>query len=453
MLTKSKNHNPNYLAKVVSLKGLRKHPNADRLQVVDVDFQQVITSMDAKEGDIYVFFPVESKISKEFLSFTNSFRDSELNQDSEKKGFFEDKCRVKAVKLRGEKSMGYIIPFDIIIEWSGLARSLKSTFIGEEFDTINGKLLLEKYVVKTKEPRDSRQGKKPKLSRLIDGQVHLHIDTENLRKNAHKISPDEYISITYKTHGTSWWVGNVKVKKHINWFQKLCKKLGIDIVDTEYGLVYGSRRVVKNSSLEDPKAKDHYFGYDLWEKIKDEIGDKIPKGYTLYGEFLGFDHNGSYIQKGYDYGCSSTGFILNGSTGDVEYRPQHKLEVYRITQTNEDGLVTELDLIDREEFCARVGLETPKLFYYGQAKDVNFPTAGLLDYTARNWNEYFIKCLEEDFNEKDCFMCVEKVPEEGVIVRKESLFNCESYKLKSFRFLEWESKDLDSGEPDVESLN
>ena len=441
MLEKSKNHNPNYLAKVVALKNLKKHPNADRLQVVDIDFQQVITGIDSKEGDVYVFFPVESKISKEFLSFTNSFRDSTLNQDPEKKGFFEEKGRVKAVKLRGEKSMGYIVPSHHVAAWSRV--DIFPNDVGTEFDTIGGKLLVEKYVVKTKEPRDSKQGKKPKLSRLIDGQVHLHIDTENLRKNAHKISPDDYISITYKTHGTSWWVGNVKVKKHLNWFQKLGKKLGIDIVDTEYDLVYGSRRVVKNSSLEDPKAKDHYFGYDLWEKIKDEIGDKIPKGYTLYGEFLGFDHNGSYIQKGFDYGCTPNG------------DPQHKLEVYRITQTNEDGLVTELDLIDREEFCARVGLETPKLFYYGQAKDwlyMNMLDIPTID-SQEEFSKLFVQQLEKEFNEKDCFMCVEKVPEEGVIVRKESLFNCESYKLKSFRFLEWESKDLDSGEPDVESLN
>ena len=424
MLTKSKEHSTNYLAKVVTLKNLKKHPNADRLQVVDIDFQQVITGINSKEGDVYVFFPVESKISKEFLSFSNSFRDSTLDQDPEKKGFFEEKGRVKAVKLRGEKSMGYIVPSHHVSAWANV--NIFAEDVDTEFDTIGGKLLVEKYVVKTKEPRDSKQGKKPKLSRLIDGQVHLHVDTENLRKNAHKISPEDYISITYKTHGTSWWVGNVKVKKHLSWFQKLGKKLGIDIVDTEYDLVYGSRRVVKNSSLEDPKAKDHYFGYDLWEKIKDEIGDKIPKGYTLYGEFLGFDHNGSYIQKGFDYGCTPDG------------DPQHKLEVYRITQTNEDGLVTELDLIDREEFCARVGLETPKLFYYGKTKDwlymntLDIPTID----SQEEFSKLFVQQLEKEFNEKDCFMCVEKVPEEGVIVRKESLFNCESYKLKSFRFLE-----------------
>ena len=50
-------------------------------------------------------------------------------------------------------------------------------------------------------------------------------------------------------------------------------------------------------------------------------------------------------------------------------------------------------------------------------------------------------------------MCDNPVPEEGIVVRKESLFNCESYKLKSFRFLEGESKQLDTGEVDIESEN
>src|SRR5690606_16693061 len=112
MFTISKEANPNYLAKIVRLKGLKKHPNADRLQVASIDFQNVITGLEAKDGDIYIFFPLECKINKDFLSFTNSFRDKTLNQDKEKAGFFEENGRVRATKLRGEKSMGYLVPIE-----------------------------------------------------------------------------------------------------------------------------------------------------------------------------------------------------------------------------------------------------------------------------------------------------------------------------------------------------
>lgn len=426
-LTVSKEANSNYLAKVVALKNLQKHSNADKLQTVVIDFQTVITGMEAKEGDLYIYFPVECKINVDFLSFTNSFRDKVLNKDQEKVGFFDENGRVKAMKLRGEKSCGYIVPIKIIEEFT---KTVISECINQEFDTINGIKILEKFIVTERNSgRDNKQGKQPKISRLIEGQVHLHVDTENLRKCSHKIKPHDLISVTYKTHGTSFWVSNVLVKKKLTWLEKLLKKFGVNIVDTEYDLVYGSRKVVKNQSLDDPKAKDHFFGYDLWEDIKNEVGEFIPKGISVYGEYLGFDKNGKYIQGDYDYGCS---------------QGKGKTEIYRITQTSPNGLVTEFSYRQIEEFCSKVGLTPAYIFYTGRAVDMYD-----LDVNE-HWNENFVKCLERDYNEKKCFMCKNSVPEEGIVIRKESLFNCESYKLKSFAFLEKESKDLDKGEVNIE---
>lgn len=423
----SKEANPNYLSKVVALKNLQKHPNADRLQTVVIDFQTVITGLDAKDGDLYVYFPVECKINKDFLSFTNSFREKTLNKDQEQVGFFEENCRVKAMKLRSEKSCGYIVPIKVVNEFT---KTDISEYVNKEFDTIGEIKMLEKFVVKDRNIGiNNKQGKEPKISRIIEGQIHLHVDTENLRKNSHKIKPSDLISVTYKTHGTSFWVSNVLVKKNLTWFEKLLKKLNVNIVDTEYDLVYGSRNVVKNKSLNDPKVKDNFYGYDLWEDIKNEIGEFIPKGITLYGECIGFDKNGKYIQPDYDYNCEQGKF---------------KLEVYRITQTSPDGLVTEFSYTQIEEFCLKVGLTPSYIYYTGRAVDMYN-----LDVNE-HWNEEFVKYLEKDYNEKKCFMCNNSVPEEGIVVRKESLFNCESYKLKSFAFLEKESKDLDKGEINIE---
>ena len=225
------------------------------------------------------------------------------------------------------------------------------------------------------------------------------------------------------------------MKKRLSLTERIVKWLGLPVDELEYDLIYGSRRVVKNKFMEDPKQKDHFFGYDLWEKVKDEVKDKIPKGYTLYGEFLGYDHNGGVVQKGYDYGCEEG---------------EHKLEVYRITQTSPEGLVTELSYPEMEEFCERYKLNLTTLMYYGRAD--NWLEVFSEDLTVP-FKDNFIKTLEKEYNEKDCFMCNNKVPEEGVVVRKESLFSFEAYKLKSFRFLEWETKQLDSGESDVESDN
>jgi len=428
MISISKTANQNYLAKIVELKGIVKHSNADKLQIVNVDFQPVIIGLEAKEGDIYVYFPVESTLNKDLLSFMNAFRDKELNADKEQTGFFEAHARIKAIKLRGEKSMGYIIPvatLEAFTKQKGL-----SEFVGKEFDTVNGVLILQKYIVPSKQQNNVKQGKTPKISRLIEGQVRLHVDTENLRKNIVKINPEDEISVTYKTHGTSWWAGNLLVKKPLNLLERLLLKIGIDINTTQYDVLYGSRNVVKNQHVLDPKAKDEFYGYDIWLDIKNKLTGLIPEGFTLYGECIGYDKNGQCIQPGYDYGCAKGEF---------------KIEVYRITQTNINGYVTELSYAQINEFCKHFGLNPPYLHYSGKAKYM-YPEIELND----KWHENMLRRLEADYNEKDCFMCTNKNPEEGIVLRKESLFSCESYKLKSFAFLERETKDLDSGKVGIE---
>ena len=444
LLEISKDANPNYLCKVFTIHELRKHSNADRLQVLTIDHQNVITGLDAKEGDVYVYFPVESKINKDFLAYTNSFRDKSLNNDNTKSGFFEENCRVKAMRLRGEKSMGYIVPFKTVLKALVSVTELPNNmelYSGTEFDTINGVKLVEKYVLpKRKSSESSKQGKKPKLSRLLDGQVHLHANTEHLVKNIQKLNLDDTISITYKTHGTSWWVSNVLVKRPLSWLERLSKKLGVKVDETEYDYVYGSRRVVKNKEFGDPKGKDHYFGYDLWKDVRDRLHGMIPKGYTLYGELLGYDANGKFIQKGYDYGMKV---------------PESQIEVYRITHTTPDGLVTELTYPEIEEFCKKVGLTPSYLFFHGEIYELigYLRKRGYTIESEDNWRRDLIEALRSEYNEKDCFICDNKVPEEGIVIRKESLFNFNAYKLKSFRFLEWETDQLDKGESDVESEN
>lgn len=438
MIKISKEANPNYLAKIVELKGLQKHTNADRLQMVNIDFQTVITGMDAKDGDIYVYFPVECALNKEFLSHTNSFRDKTLNKNPEQVGFFEDHGRIKALRLRGVPSQGYIVPVSIVEEFSGTTGLNK--FVGEEFNTVNDIIILTKYISKNSRTSIKENiGKKPKISRLLEGQVHLHVDTNQLRKNIHHINPDDVISVTYKTHGTSWWVSNVLVKRKLRLLDRLSKFLGAQVQETEYDHVYGSRKVIKNANLEDPKAKDHFFGYDVWEDIKNTVKDSVPKGITLYGEALGFDKNGKAIQGGYDYRCVP---------GD-----KLKLEVYRITHTNVDGFVTEFNYQQIAEFCERANLTPVHPFFTGKAKDMYPEILELSKVDNEEWRNQFLTLLDKDYNEKDCFMCSNVVPEEGIVLRKENLFSCDSFKLKSFRFLERESKELDKGIADIESEN
>lgn len=432
MISISEKANINYLCKVVELTNVRKHNNADKLQITSVDFQDVVVGLDAKVGDRYIYFPLECVINKEFLSFTNSFRDKSLNLSDSESGFFEENGRVKAVRLRGEKSCGYLVPIEKVEEFTN---TKLTDFVGQEFDMIGDILMCKKFIIKNPEKSKSnlKQGKKRTESRLIEGQVHLHVDTNNLRKNIHQINPEDIISVTYKTHGTSGWASNIVVKKKLNIFEKVLKFLGINIKDTEYDLIYGSRRTVKNQDIGNA-AKNHFYNEDIWGFTVEKYNLKniLPKGFSLYYEIVGFTPEGQYIQKDYDYGCNKN---------------ESKIEVYRITHTNPDGLVTELTYPQIVEFCEKTGLTPSHLFYYGKAKD-------MFDLCiCDHWKENFLLELEKIYTEKKCFLCINDVWEEGIVIRKDKLFECDSYKLKSFNFLENESKQLDRGESNLEDVN
>lgn len=427
MLSLSATHNPNYIAKVVQLKNLQKHPNADKLQVAIVDFQNVIVGPNAKDGDICVFVPLECTIMADFLSATNSYRDKDFNADKTVAGFFEKKGRVRAVKLRGEKSMGYIIPIDVINEYFGT--EIGENDIGKEFDSIDDILFCKKYVLPSlTQLTNVKQGKKPRVSRVVEGQVHLHVDTEQLRKNAYKVKPDDEISITYKLHGTSGWIAHVMGNRKLSLLDKICKFFGAKIDDKEYDYFYGSRKVIKNQY--ETQGKQDFYGYDIWEGVKNDLKDYVPKGFSVYYEIVGYTKDGGMIQKDYDYG--------------VEIG-QHKVYIYRITFTNADGIVTELTTKEVQEYCQKFNLNYVPLFYTGKAKDYA-PDLVVDD----SWTEKFLQRLVDNFTEKDCFMCKNKLPEEGVVLRRESIFQFEAYKLKSFAFLARESEELDKGVTNLE---
>lgn len=436
-LSISKDANQNYLAKSVQIReeDWRPHSNADRLKCVTIDFQNVITGIDAPAGH-YVYFPVECQIADVILRNTNSYRDASKNANPEKSGFFEDNRRVKAIRLRGERSQGYIIPFSDLLHAFGYDSSLQ-VGTDEYFDTVDGVVVCNKYVIPSKSQGITNKGKQAKkLTRLVEGQVHLHEDTDNLRKEIQRLDLDSTVTISYKEHGTSGWCSNVLVYRYMKWYHKLFYKLTKFKKPMKYDLVYGSRKVVKNRHF-DPKGSDHFYSYDIWQDIvkKYRLDEIVPKGYSLYYEIVGFTKDGQYIQKPFDYGC-------NQQEGEA------KIKVYRVTFTNADGVVYNLNTLEARNFTQRLGLDFVDVLYNGRLGDLLYfldgePTPD----DEREHKEKLIQVMEKHYNNKDCYMCVNKVPEEGVVMTiEDSPFEFDAYKLKSSDFLEYESNSLNEQE-------
>jgi len=432
----TKNTGSNYLAQVVKIQNLRKHSNADRLQCVSIQGNNVITGLDAKDGMIYVYFPLECKINSNFLSHTNSFRDKTLNKDQNVVGFFDDSGRVKAVKLRNEKSEGYIVPAYVIESWIKSTHDMTidlSKFVNQEFDTIGTVLLCEKYIINRRNQggenagKIKKQDKKKRFTKLISNQYSLAEDTNHLKKNIHRISPDDNITIAYKMHGCNISMGNVLCNKPLKWYEKILKKIGVNVVDTEYDVIYASRKVIKNQFIYNDTQ--HYYDVDIWGEICNKYKNSLQDGISIHGEIVGQLPNGKYIQSKYDYG------IGEGKADLFVYRMFYKSPSGKVFEFNTDQMVA---------YCNQHGLKTVPIFFNGKAKD-------LFDISVtEHWHQNFLQKLMETYNEKDCFMCKNKVPEEGICLILNSKNSFEAFKLKSFRFLQHETEELDKGTENIE---
>jgi tRNA-binding EMAP/Myf-like protein len=436
MLTKSQNHNINYLAAIVAVDSFRPHPNADKLKIATVFGNNLITGIDASEG-LYVYFPVESCLSEDFLAFTNSFRENEKNADKTKKGFFEYHGRVKPIKLRGVASEGYMIPLSVLQDFCKgfLGKELKAD-AGQDFDTVFDHILCKKYVPRNvREPNVSGKKTKGNVKRyetkLVENQFRFHEDTSHLKREMFKVSPDDYVSITNKLHGCNFIVSHVRVKRKLSLLERLAKKIGIRVEETEYGMLYSSRAVIKNQFLHDKKEHNHFYDADVWKIVAEKSFPLLRQGISIVGEIVGYTPNGGAIQKGYDYGCEPNNLDFY---------------VFKVTYTSPSGDVYVFNHRETVAFCEKYGLKMPETFFYGKAKDL-FPEIPVDD----KWHDTFLQKMIDVYLEKKCHLCKNDVWAEGVILRKEVPHEWDAFKLKSFNFLGYESALLDSGEVDLET--
>ena len=135
----TKNANLNYLAKIVKIENFTPHPDPEttRLKVAHIDGFNLVVGIDSQPG-IYVYFPTSCEINPQLLAYGNLYKHSEKNNHPENKpGFFEDNGRVKAIRLRGVVSEGFLMEWDVFNNF--LVDNLNKTVepeINKEFDCI-----------------------------------------------------------------------------------------------------------------------------------------------------------------------------------------------------------------------------------------------------------------------------------------------------------------------------
>ena len=255
-LIKSTKANINYLAKVIDITNFLPHPNADRMKIAQVGGYKVCVGIDEPAGR-YVYFPVNSEINPNLLSYCNLYRHTEKNTNTEKAGFFNDNGRVTAIKLRGFPSEGFLLPFEQLENFIADTLNLKLSNIenNTDFDiAVEGDKefwICKKYIVvhhtaQGQSNSNKRQKKVARFNKVIDTQFHFHYDTVRIQNDKWAIIPNDLISITEKIHGTSGISAYVLCKKKptlINKIKKWFSDPGI-----EYDYLYASRSVIKNAT-------------------------------------------------------------------------------------------------------------------------------------------------------------------------------------------------------------
>lgn len=317
-----------YNAYVVKVKELRKHSNADRLQVATFFGNDTIVGLDVQVGDIGIYFPTDGKLSEEFAVENKLTRSMGGYLD-------DDKRHITSIKLRGEKSDGLYMPIESLSKFTNI-KDLKE---GDTISTIGGKLICEKYVPRgrvAKQNPNQKQGKK-KEKKNIYPFFEQHIDTEQLAYNVGKFKEGDLVYLTLKLHGTSQRTAHTIKKSTPNLLHKLFK---IKPKNTwEY--ITGTRRVTLDS------FDGGFYGSNAFRKQwHDFFVGKLHKGEEIYLEVVGYTDDGTLIMPECD----------NKKTKDKEFIKQFgdktrftygcgvgqsDIYVYRMTMTNEDGQVVE----------------------------------------------------------------------------------------------------------------
>jgi hypothetical protein len=457
LLSLSENANVNYVCTVFQFKEYMRHPhgNADKLEIVTYQGCPVIVQKELyKDGDWLILFPTETHISKSFLSEHNAFRHTELNKDPQHAaGFFEDNCRVKAISLRGVTSRGYIVPV------SHLNLTPDDLVDGLNFDTVNGKLLVKKYIIPVQALRSETRGagysrRKNELARIVEGQFEFHYDTEMLAKNLDMLNPDDVITLTHKWHGTSLIGGKLLCHRKLSIFEKLKRLFGAKVNLTEYRLITSSRKRILTLQDKDENERIHDNGstsdklYLCASKILEPY---IEDGMTVYSEIVGYFPSGKEIQKGYDYKCENGTFKImpyrvtkldTGGSGGAN----GKWSEYASQQVNDYAAAAgKMQAAVIEEDKNAVGVIVPTIIAYkGVAKNM-YPDLQTSD--IEQWRNEFLTRLS---NDKNFYMnenspdCNNPVPHEGLVLNFENRPNKHALKIKCDKFYEYESKMLDT---------
>ena len=416
--------NPNHSAHIAILSDVEKHPNADRLQKAKAFGAGIVVWLDAKNGDIGVYFQSGLALDPIFAAVNDLIRRKDPITGTTAGGMLDANCRIRTQKFRGEPSDGLFLPLESLRVASIGLETILDLQPGDFFTELDGVKICDKYIVQIRNT-GAAGTKIPKAQGSI--MFKEHYDTAQLRFNLDKIDLNDYIVITEKVHGTSQRVGNVLKTELLTGIKKLIAKLfKLPITNTYWEDIIGTRRTVLRND-----THDGYYSKDFRMQAAIPFLGKLNKGETIYYEVVGYSGD-KPIMGTVDNEKLSSEFVKQyGKKTTFSYgcEPgQLDIYVYRITLTNEDGYSIDYTWDAIEKRCAELNVKYVPVLFKGSA----------LSFAERNLDPF--GTLGEDI-EKTANAFVQgsstidaRHIKEGIVLRVEGTSYPKTYKYKSFEF-------------------
>lgn len=413
-----------YTAIIAPITAIRPIPKADRLLAATVLGNTVVVGLDAAVGDRGIYFPVDGILSDAHCAA----HDLKMRVDengARAGGFFDaERPRVRAQRFRGEKSEGFWQPLSALA-YTGV--DLTSLRDGDEFTTVNGVEICRKY--ETPATKRAAAANQKKSNRRETPFFKMQPDTTQFRFVAdHLFTPGATIYITEKVHGTSQRTGLVLDTIELPWWKRVVNgALRKDVfAKRAYRLLNGSKNVI----LEKSTGAGYYGSHDFRYEVIADWAERIQKGEVFYYEIVGDVADGSPIMPS----CPIPAELkdLKRTYGDtMHYRygcapGTRAIYVYRITRTNEDGIVTELSWNQVKARCAEIGIA-----HVPEIQSAFAPLCGNpeVDTNILSW----LRTCVEKHTEGVSLLDATHI-REGVVVRVEDSAGARFAKNKSFSF-------------------
>lgn len=290
-----------FIAKINEVKAIE---GADNIELVIAGGWNAIT----KKG--------EFKIGDEtIIATTDAVIPEKLSEQMGVANYLRKGTRVRTVKLRGVYSECLIIPMTY----------LRGKVTMGDFDLKEGSDCMEFLgIIKYEPPVKQIQLASGRKIKWRDNQnFHIYYKFPNLKNVEGMFTPEDFVQITRKIHGTNARYGIVK-KGKLSFWDKVKKffRLADKWIDYEY--IYGSHNCEKGSDSQG------FYSTDVWRTVAEKYNIKeklwesayqfgaaaIGEGLILYGEIYG-----AGIQKNYEYGLKDIEFVGFDIKVNREYLP------------------------------------------------------------------------------------------------------------------------------------